>query len=125
MAKGNGHAPAAGDPEAQVVLAVGLGRGFGGKSTGLAELVWRARNGGREVIIAEAYRSAQEVKGEGDAKATAIYAEAFGKDREFYSFYRSLEAYRASFAGKDDVLVVDPSSDFFRFMKDAGGAPRN
>ena len=79
----------------------------------------------REVIIAEAYRSAQEVKGEGDAKATAIYAEAFGKDREFYSFYRSLEAYRASFAGKDDVLVVDPSSDFFRFMKDAGGAPRN
>ena len=79
----------------------------------------------REVIIAEAYRSAQEAKGEGDAKATAIYAEAFGKDREFYSFYRSLEAYRASFAGKDDVLVVDPSSDFFRFMKDAGGAPRN
>ena len=50
---------------------------------------------------------------------------AFGKDREFYSFYRSLEAYRSSFAGKDDVLVVDPSSDFFRFMKDAGGAPRN
>ena len=79
----------------------------------------------REVIIAEAYRSAQQTMGEGDAKATAIYAEAFGKDREFYSFYRSLEAYRASFAGKDDVLVVDPSSDFFRFMKDAGGAPRN
>jgi len=76
----------------------------------------------REIIIAEAYRAAQEAKGEGDAKATAIYADAFGRNAEFYSFYRSLEAYRASFAGKDDVLVVDPSSDFFKFMKDAGGA---
>ncbi len=79
----------------------------------------------REVIVAEAYRTAQQVKGEGDAKATAVYAEAFGQNAEFYSFYRSLEAYRASFAGKDDVLVVDPSSDFFRFMKDAGGAAGN
>ncbi|MCV2218782.1 MULTISPECIES: protease modulator HflC [unclassified Thauera] len=79
----------------------------------------------REVIIAEAYRTAQQLQGEGDAKATAIYAEAFGKSPDFYAFYRSLEAYRASFAGKDDVMVVDPSSDFFRFMKDIGGAPRN
>lgn len=79
----------------------------------------------REVILAEAYRSAQEIKGEGDAKATAIYADAFGQDTEFYSFYRSLEAYRSSFAGKEDVLVVDPSSDFFRFLKDSGGASRN
>lgn len=76
----------------------------------------------REIIIAEAYRAAQEAKGEGDAKAIAIYADAFGRNADFYSFYRSLEAYRASFAGKDDVLVVDPSSDFFKFMKDAGGA---
>ena len=79
----------------------------------------------REVIIAEAYRTAQQLQGEGDAKATAIYAEAFGKSPDFYAFYRSLEAYRASFAGKDDVMVVDPSSDFFRFMKDIGGAQRN
>ena len=79
----------------------------------------------REVIVAEAYRTAQQLQGEGDAKATAIYAEAFGKNPEFYAFYRSLEAYRASFAGKDDVMVVDPSSDFFRFMKDIGGAKRN
>ena len=79
----------------------------------------------REVIIAEAYRSAQEAMGEGDAKATAIYADAFGKNPDFYSFYRSLEAYRSSFSGKDDVMVVDPSSDFFRFMKDSRGAPRN
>ena len=75
--------------------------------------------------VSESVYRRMEAEREGDAKATAIYAEAFGKDREFYSFYRSLEAYRASFAGKDDVLVVDPSSDFFRFMKDAGGAPRN
>ena len=75
----------------------------------------------REVIVAEAYRSAQELKGAGDAKATSVYADAYGRNPEFYSFYRSLEAYRASFSGKDDVLVVDPSSDFFKFMKDAGG----
>jgi modulator of FtsH protease HflC len=79
----------------------------------------------REVVVAEAYRTSQQIKGEGDAKATAIYAEAFEQSPEFYSFYRSLEAYRASFAGKDDVMVVDPSSDFFKFMKDAGGASRN
>ncbi|MDY0073002.1 MAG: protease modulator HflC [Thauera sp.] len=77
----------------------------------------------REIIVAEAYRSAQQVKGEGDAKATAIYADAYGKNADFYAFYRSLEAYRSSFAGKDDVMVVDPSSDFFRFMKDASGKP--
>ena len=71
----------------------------------------------REVIIAEAYRSAQKTKGEGDAKATAIYGEAYGQNPDFYAFYRSLEAYRASFAGKEDLMVVDPSSEFFRFMK--------
>ncbi len=79
----------------------------------------------REVIVAEAYREAQQIKGEGDAKATAIYADAFGQSPEFYSFYRSLEAYRGSFDGKDDVLVLDPSSDFFKFMKSAGGARKN
>ncbi|WP_296555444.1 protease modulator HflC [Pigmentiphaga sp.] len=71
----------------------------------------------REVILAEAYRKAQETKGEGDAKASAVYAQAFGQDREFYRFYKSLEAYRTSFGSKSDMLVVDPSSDFFRFMK--------
>lgn len=74
----------------------------------------------REVIIAEAYRDAQKAKGEGDAKAAAIYAEAFGKNPEFYAFYRSLEAYRSSFANKGDVLVVEPSSDFFKYMKNVG-----
>lgn len=75
----------------------------------------------REIIVAEAYREAQRAMGAGDARATAIYAGAYGKDAGFYSFYRSLEAYRKSFANKSDLMVVDPSSDFFRFMKDADG----
>ena len=74
----------------------------------------------REVIIADAYRDAQKVKGEGDAKASAIYAAAFNTSPEFYAFYRSLEAYRGSFKNKGDVMVVDPSSDFFKYMKSAG-----
>ncbi len=71
----------------------------------------------REVIVAEAYRKAQEVKGQGDAEAARAYAEAFGRDPAFAQFYRSLEAYKASFAGKSDVMVVDPSSDFFKSMR--------
>ncbi len=79
----------------------------------------------REVIIAQAYREAQTIMGDGDARATETYATAFGKDADFYSFYRSLDAYRNSFSNKSDLLVVDPSSDFFRFMKDMGGAQKN
>ncbi|MBI5923537.1 MAG: protease modulator HflC [Betaproteobacteria bacterium] len=74
----------------------------------------------REVIVAEAYRDAQKTKGEGDAKASAIYAQSFGQNPEFYSFYRSLEAYRQSFKNKNDMLVVDPSSEFFKYMKGSG-----
>ena len=78
----------------------------------------------REVIIAEAYRDAERAKGEGDAKASAIYAQAFGSNPEFYSFYRSLDAYRKTFRGRGDLFVVDPSSEFFKYMKspDGGGA---
>ncbi len=71
----------------------------------------------REVILAEAYRDAQKVKGEGDGKAAAIYASAFGQNPEFAEFYRSLEAYRAAFRNRSDVLVLDPSSEFFRYFK--------
>lgn len=71
----------------------------------------------REVIVAEAYRDAQKVKGEGDAKAAAIYGKAFGENPEFYAFYRSLEAYRQSFSNKNDLLVVDPSADFFKYLR--------
>jgi len=75
----------------------------------------------REVIVAEAYRDAQKVKGDGDARASAIYAQAFGQSSEFYAFYRSLEAYRSSFKNKSDVLVVEPNSEFFKYMKGSGG----
>ena len=71
----------------------------------------------REVIVAEAYRDAQKVKGEGDAKASALYAEVFGRDREFAQFYRQLEAYRASFRSKNDVMVLEPDNEFFRSMR--------
>ena len=71
----------------------------------------------REVVLAEAYRDAQKVKGEGDAKASALYAGAFGQDAQFAQFYRSLEAYRATFRNRSDVMVVDPSSDFFKYLK--------
>ena len=71
----------------------------------------------REVIVAEAYRDAQKMKGEGDAKATTTYAEAFNQNPEFYAFYRSLEAYRNSFKSKSDIIVVEPNSDFFKYMK--------
>lgn len=74
----------------------------------------------REVIVAEAYRDAQKMKGEGDAKAAATYAQAFSQNPEFYSFYRSLEAYRASFKNKSDVIVVEPNSDFFKYMRSVG-----
>jgi membrane protease subunit HflC len=74
----------------------------------------------REIIVAEAYRDAQKIKGEGDAKATNTYAQAFSQNAEFYAFYRSLEAYRGSFKSKSDVLVIEPSSDFFKYMKSGG-----
>lgn len=73
-----------------------------------------------EIIIAEAYRDAQQIKGEGDAKAASIYGQAFGANPEFYSFYRSLEAYRASFKNKSDLLVIEPNSEFFKYLKNSG-----
>ena len=77
----------------------------------------------REVILAEAYRDAQKIKGEGDAKASAMYADAFGRNAQFAQFYRSLEAYRATFRNKSDVMVLDPSSDFFRAMQGGAAVP--
>ena len=71
----------------------------------------------REIIIAEAFRDAQKIKGEGDAKSSALYADAFGRDAQFAQFYRSLEAYRSTFRNKSDVMVLDPTSEFFRAMR--------
>ena len=74
----------------------------------------------REITIANAYRDAQKIKGEGDGQAASVYNEAFGRDPQFAQFYRSLDAYKASFAKKSDVMVIDPSSDFFKAMRGSG-----
>ncbi len=74
----------------------------------------------REIILSDAYREAQKVKGDGDAKAAAIYARAFNRNPEFYAFYRSLDAYRNSFSSKNDILVVDPNTEFFKYLKNSG-----
>ena len=74
----------------------------------------------RTMILAEAYRDAEIIRGQGDANASTTYAQAFGQSPEFYKFYRSLEAYRASFKSHSDVLVVDPNSDFFKYFKSSG-----
>jgi len=74
----------------------------------------------KQVIVAEAYRDAQKIRGEGDAQASRIYAEAFQRNPEFYSFYRSMEAYRQSLRSKGDVMVLDPSSEFFKYLKNPG-----
>jgi modulator of FtsH protease HflC len=75
----------------------------------------------KEVILAQAYRDAQRIKGEGDAKATAIHASAYQANPEFYAFYRSIEAYKQSFKNKSDVLVLEPNSEFFKYLKSGGG----
>lgn len=86
-----------------------------------AEVIGADADKQRAVLEANAYRDAERIRGDGDAKAAAIFAEAYSKDPEFYSFVRSLNAYRLSFSGKDDLMVVDPESDFFRYLKDPKG----
>src|SRR6185369_4547705 len=78
----------------------------------------------RVVILADAYKDSQKTRGDGDAKASAIYAEAYSVNPEFYSFYRSLEAYKSTFKNKSDMMVLDPSSEFFRYLKTPGGGGR-
>ena len=93
------------------------------RSTGAAEAekIRADADHQREVIVAEAYRDAQRTKGEGDGKAAAIYSAAYGLNPEFYAFYRSMDAYRGSFRGKNDIMVLQPNSDFFRYMKSPRG----
>jgi len=92
------------------------------RSTGAAESEKIRADADRQrtVILAEAYRDAEKIRGEGDAKASQIYADAFGQNPEFYKFYRSLEAYRASFKNRSDLLVVDPNSEFFKYFRNSG-----
>ena len=94
------------------------------RSTGFAESeqIRADADKQRTVILAEAYREAEKLRGEGDAKASQTYSQAFGKNPEFYKFYRSLEAYRASFKNRSDVMVVDANSDFFKYFKGSGSA---
>ncbi len=94
------------------------------RSTGAAESEQIRADADRQrvVILADAYRDAEKIRGDGDAKASRTYAEAFGQNPEFYKFYQSLEAYRASFKTRSDLLVVDPNSEFFRYFKAPGGS---
>ena len=89
-------------------------------STERGEKIKAEADRARQIIVAEAYRDAQRTKGEGDAQASRIYAEAFQRNPEFFSFYRSMEAYRQSLRSKGDVMVLDPSSDFFKYFKQPG-----
>jgi modulator of FtsH protease HflC len=92
------------------------------RSTGAAESEKIRADADRQrtVILAETYREAENIRGDGDAKASQIYGQAFGQNPEFYKFYRSLEAYRASFKNRNDMMVIDPNSEFFRYFKSSG-----
>jgi membrane protease subunit HflC len=97
------------------------------RSTGAAEAekIRADADRQREVILAEAYREAQKIMGEGDGQAAAIYADTFGKSPEFYTFYRSLEAYKKSFKDKGDMLVLEPSSEFFKYLNNPANNSAN
>ncbi len=87
-----------------------------------AEIIRADADRQQTIIEAEAYRESEELRGEGDASAAAIYASAYNKDPEFYAFVRSLNAYKKTFSGKQDILLIDPESDFFRYLNDLQGA---
>lgn len=87
-----------------------------------AEQMRAAADRERTIILADAYRDGQIIRGEGDARAAEIYANAYNKDREFYSFYRSMDAYRKSMGKQGDLLVLDPDSDFFRYLNESDGS---
>ncbi|OMH31820.1 protease modulator HflC [Motiliproteus sp. MSK22-1] len=91
------------------------------KGKELAEGIRADADRQKTVLLAEAYREAETTRGQGDAAAAAIYAKAYNQDPEFYSFYRSLNAYQKTFSNKGDVMVVDPESDFFKYLKNATG----
>lgn len=90
-----------------------------------AEIIKADADKQRTIIQAEAYRESEEIRGDGDARAANIYAEAYNKNREFYAFVRSLNAYISTFSGREDIMLIDPESDFFRYFKDPQGAGEN
>ncbi len=93
-----------------------IAKDFRSKGAEAAERIRADADRQREIILAEAYREAEQIRGDGDAKATEIYANAYDQNHEFYSLYRSLNAYKSTFSSKDDVLVIDPSADFFKYF---------
>jgi len=98
-----------------------VARDFRARGEEAAERIRADADREREIILAEAYKDAETVRGEGDARATEIYAGAFGKDEEFYTLYRSLNAYRTSFSNNSDILLLEPDSDFFRYFNNSQG----
>ncbi len=99
-----------------------VAKDFRSKGAEQAERIRADADKQRTVIIAEAYREAELLRGQGDASASEIYAKAYNKDREFYAFYRSLMAYRSAFNGKEDIMVIKPDADFFRYFNSQKGA---
>ena len=91
------------------------------EGTEIAEGIRANADRERTIILAQAYKEAEELRGNGDAKATSVYADAFNKDPEFYEFTRSLKAYQATFENKSDVLLIDPDSDFFKYLDSSKG----
>ena len=98
-----------------------VARDFRSKGAETAERIKADADRQSKVLLAEAYRDAETARGEGDALAADIYAKAFGKDREFYRFYRSLNAYTTTFSNRSDVMLIEPDSEFFRYLKDSSG----
>lgn len=98
-----------------------LAQEFRSRGRELAEGIRADADRQRTVILAEAFAEAEETRGEGDGLAARIYADAYGANEEFYSFYRSLQAYQTTFSSKDDIMVIDANSDFLRFLKDPQG----
>ncbi len=96
-------------------------REYRSKGKEQAEIIRADADRQKTVIEAEAYRDAELLRGEGDAKAASLYASAYSKDPEFYSFVRSLTAYKETFQNKGDIMLIDPDSDFFRYLKDSQG----
>lgn len=101
-----------------------VARDFRSKGAESAERIRADADRQSKVLLAEAYRDSEIVRGEGDALAAGIYAKAFGKNEEFYRFYRSMDAYKNTFSGKQDIMLIDPNSDFFNYFKSATGKPR-
>jgi modulator of FtsH protease HflC len=98
-----------------------VAKDFRARGSEAAERITANADREREIILANAYRDAEIIRGEGDAQATEIYAAAYNKDEEFYSFYRSLNAYQNSFNSSNDVLLIEPESDFFRYFNKSSG----